>query len=235
MARPVNPFHEDTLPPFDGFPKDTLRFLRELKKNNTREWFNANKDRYEQAVKEPMLMLLASLEARLRVAFPDVVLEPKKAMYRIYRDVRFSADKSPYKEWVAAAFTYRGFDRKNDAAFYFHFSPEEFGIGGGLYAPMGDRLKNLRKAIDTDASELHAILKDKTFRKYFGELQGEELARVPQGYDKEHPEAALLRKKQFLCWTTQPTATLADAAVVDLLMKHFSAMAPFVRWLADHS
>ncbi|MBR9975801.1 MAG: DUF2461 domain-containing protein [Bacteroidetes bacterium] len=235
MARPVNPFNEDTLPPFGGFPKDTLRFLRELKKNNSREWFTENKHRYEQAIKEPMLMLLESLAARLRVAHPDIVLEPKKAMYRIYRDVRFSADKSPYKEWVAAAFTYRGFDRKQDAAFYFHFSPEEFGIGGGLYAPTGDRLKNVRKAIDADASPLHAILKEKSFRKYFGELQGEELARVPQGFDKEHPEVALLRKKQFLCWATQPTSALADAAVVELLLAHFSAMAPFVRWLVDHS
>ena len=198
MAKLINPFHEDTLPPFNGFPKDTLRFLRELKKNNNREWFAENKERYESQVKEPMLMLLASLASRMQVRQPDVVLEPKNAMYRIYRDVRFSQDKSPYKVWIAAAFTYRGFDRKNDAAFYFHITPEEFGVGGGLYAPPGDKLKNLRKAIDADPAPLRAILKDKSFRKYFGELEGEELSRVPQGYDKEHPDADLLKKKQFL-------------------------------------
>ena len=235
MARSINPFHEDTLPPFDGFPKDTLKFLRDLKKNNNREWFNENKQRYERNVKEPMLMLLEGLAARLRTQHPDIVLEPKKAMYRIYRDVRFSKDKSPYKEWIAAAFTYAGFDRKHDAAFYFHFSPEEFGIGGGLYNPMGDRLKNLRKAIDHDAAPLHAILKEKAFKKHFGELTGEQLARVPQGYDKEHPEAELLRRKQFLCWTTQPLTSIHEAELVDRLMAHFTAMAPFVRWLVDHS
>jgi uncharacterized protein (TIGR02453 family) len=129
----------------------------------------------------------------------------------------------------------RGFDRKTDAAFYFHITPEEFGIGGGLYAPQGDRLKNLRKAIDADAAPLRAILKEKTFRKYFEGLEGEELSRVPQGYDKEHPSADLLKKKQFLCWQTLPLSTIHDADLVDRLASHFSAMAPFVRWLVDHS
>ena len=231
----INPFHEDTLPPFDGFPKEALRFLRELKNNNSREWFAEQKDRYERQVKEPMVMLLASLAARLQVSHPDIVLEPKKAMYRIHRDVRFSPDKSPYKVWIAAAFTYQGFDRKTDAAFYFHIMPEEFGIGGGLYAPMGDTLKNLRKAIDEDPSGLHAILHDRSFKKFYGGLTGEELMRVPHGYDKEHPEAELLRKKQFLCWATLPVTTIHDASLVDTLTTHFSAMAPFVRWLVDHS
>ncbi|MDX9757763.1 MAG: DUF2461 domain-containing protein [Bacteroidota bacterium] len=235
MARMINPFHEDVLPPFSGFPNDTIRFLRELKKNNTREWFAEHKARYEQQVKEPMVMLLASLGARLRATHPDIVIEPKTAMYRIHRDVRFSADKSPYKVWIAAAFTYQGFDRKNDAAFYFHIMPEEFGIGGGLHAPSGDTLKNLRTAIDADASALRAILDDRSFKKYFGGLTGEELLRVPRGYDKEHPDADLLKKKQLLCWATLPVATIHDASLVETLATHFSAMAPFVRWLVDHS
>ncbi|MFZ1730997.1 MAG: DUF2461 domain-containing protein [Bacteroidota bacterium] len=235
MARQINPFHEDTLPPFSGFPADTLRFLRELKKNNTREWFAENKDRYEQNVKEPMQMLLGGLAARLFMVDPEIVIEPKKAMYRIYRDVRFSSDKSPYKIWIAAAFTFRGFDRKNDAAFYFHITPEELGIGGGLYAPQGDRLKNIRKAIDADAAPLRAILKDKKYKRFFGKLTGEELARVPQGYDKEHPALDLLKKKQFLCWQTLPVALVTEADLLDKLVEHFSAMSPFVRWLVDHS
>jgi uncharacterized protein (TIGR02453 family) len=235
MPRLVNPFHEDTLPPFAGFPKDTLRFLRELKKNNNREWFAEHKERYEKNVKEPMQMLLGGLASRLHTFDPEIVIEPKKAMYRIYRDVRFSTDKSPYKSWIAAAFTYRGFDRKTDAAFYFHITPDELGMGGGLYAPQGDQLKNIRKAIDTDAAPLRAILKEKKFKRYFGELSGEELARVPQGYDKEHPAVDLLKKKQFLCWQTHPVTMITEADLLDKLVGHFSAMAPFVRWLADHS
>lgn len=234
MAKQINPFQEDT-PPFDGFPKDTLRFLRELKQNNNREWFAAQKERYEQNVREPMLALLDTLAARLRVVDPDIALEAKKAMYRIYRDVRFSADKSPYKVWIAAAFTYRGFDRKHDAAFYFHIMPEELGVGGGLYAPQGDRLKNIRNAIDADAAALRGILAKKLFTQYFGGLQGEELKRIPMGFDKEHPDADLLKKKQLLCWQTLPVSLVTEAALADRLQEHFIAMAPFVRWLVDHS
>jgi uncharacterized protein (TIGR02453 family) len=235
MSRLINPFQEDTPPPFTGFPEDTMRFLHELKQNNNREWFAAQKERYERNVKEPMLTLLDTLATRLRAVDPEITLDPKKAMYRIYRDVRFSADKSPYKVWLAAAFTYHGFDRKHDAAFYFHIMPEEIGVGGGLYAPQGDRLKNIRRAIDADASALRDILASSLFTRYFGALEGEELKRVPMGFDKEHPDADLLRKKQFLCWRILPVSLVTEAALADRLQEHFVAMAPFVRWLVDHS
>jgi uncharacterized protein (TIGR02453 family) len=235
MAKKINPFEQDVLPPFDGFPTDAIRFLRELKKNNDRDWFNENKSRFETSVKEPMLQLLAALAVRMKGVHPEIELEPKKAMYRIYRDVRFSKDKAPYKTWIAAAFTYQGFDRKQDAAFYFHITPEEVGVGGGLYAPAGDRLKNLRAAIDADAAELRGILKEKKFKKSFGELTGEELQRIPQGFDKEHPDADLLRKKQFLCWKALPTSVIRKAEFLDELAEDFAAMAAFVRYLAEHS
>jgi len=235
VAKKINPFEQDALPPFDGFPADAIRFLQDLKKNNDRDWFNENKARYETSVKDPMLQLLAALAVRMKSVHPDIELEPKKAMYRIYRDVRFSKDKSPYKTWIAAAFTYHGYDRKHDAAFYFHITPEEIGVGGGLYAPMGDRLKNLRAAIDSDASALRAILKEKKFKKHFGEMVGEELQRIPQGFDKEHPDADLLRKKQFLCWKTLPTSSIRKAEFLDELTTDFAAMAGFVRYLAEHS
>lgn len=235
MARKINPFEQDVLPPFDGFPKETMRFLRDLKKNNDRDWFNANKPRYEQHVKEPMQQLLSTLAARMKGVHPEIVLEPKKAMYRIYRDVRFSKDKSPYKTWIAAAFTFQGYDRKHDAAYYFHITPGEVGIGGGLYAPMGDRLKNLRAAIDRDAAALRTIIEEKNYVRMFGGMVGEELQRIPQGYDREHPDADLLRKKQFLCWKELPTSSVHRSDFVDVLVEHFTAMTPFVRYLVEHS
>lgn len=235
MAKKINPFQQDTLPPFDGFPKDTLRFLRDLKKNNDRDWFNANKQQYEQSVKEPMQMLISALAARMKGVHPDIVIDPKKSIYRIYRDVRFSKDKSPYKTWIAAAFTYDGWDRKHDAAFYFHISPDEVGIGGGLYNPMGPTLKKLRTSIADDAAPLRAIIGEKTFKKHFGEMVGEELQRVPQGYEKDHPAAELLKKKQYLCWKSLPTSRITDAAFLDDLVESFAAMAPFIRYLVEHS
>ncbi len=235
MAKHINPFDQDTQPPFDGFSRDTMRFLKELKENNDRDWFNENKDRYEKSVKAPMLSLLTTLAARMKGVDADITLEPKKAMYRIYRDVRFSNDKSPYKTWIAAAFTYEGYDRKHDAAFYFHISTDEIGVGGGLYSPMGDRLKNLRKAIGEDARPLRKVLAAKAFKNEFGEMMGDELVRVPQGFEKDHPDADLLKKKQFLCWKTLPKSRMTQAEFTDDLVAAFKAMAPFVRYLAEHS
>lgn len=235
MAKQINPFQEDAAPPFAGFPKDAIRFLRQLKKNNTRDWFVDNKEWFERSLRAPMESLLGGLAERLRSIDPDIVIEPKKSMYRIYRDVRFSADKTPYKTHVAAAFTCRGFDRKTDAAFYFHIADNEVGVGGGLYSPSSDQLKRLRTAIARDAKPLRAILAGKTFKKYFVELQGEELTRVPAGYEKDHPDADLLRLKQFLCWAVLDTDTVFESEFLDTLLLHIRAMAPFIRYLVDHS
>ena len=235
MAKHVNPFAEDDLPPFDGFPKDTLRFLSALKKNNNREWFTANKDRYENSVKAPMESLLSTLGAKLRTFDPDIAIEPKKAMYRIYRDIRFSADKTPYKTHAAAAFTYKGTDRKYGAAFYFHIAPGELGIGGGLYAPSSDQLKSLRENIAREHKQLTKILSEKKFVRHYGELWGDLLTRVPAGYPADHPAADLLRRKQFLCWTSLKPDVIHDSTFVAFLADHVQAMAPFVKWLAGRS
>ncbi len=235
MAKKVNPFDLESAPPFDGFPKDAVQFLRDLAANNNREWFAVNKDRYESSVRAPMLSLLTTLEARLRAFDSTIVIEPKKAMYRIFRDVRFSADKSPYKTWVAAAFTHSGADRKTDAAYYFHITPDEVGIGGGLYAPSGDQLRKLRAAVDTRHEELRAILAEQRYAKIFGGLTGDELTRVPAGFDKEHPAGDLLRRKQFLAWATVPMKAVYGAGFADTVYEHCVAMAPLMRWLLAHS
>ena len=233
MAKHVNPFESDDQPPFAGFPADALAFFRQLKKNNTREWFAEHKDRYEENVKQPMEALLATLSTKLRNVVPEIAIEPKKAIYRIYRDTRFSKDKTPYKTWCAASFSHTGRDRKTAPGYYFHFNDKELGIGGGLYAPMPEQLKNIRAAIDRDHTQLLAILADKKFKKLFGELDGELLTRVPQGFDKEHPAAELLRRKQFLCWTTTDPKVITEEAFVDTLVTHITAMAPLVRWLSE--
>jgi uncharacterized protein (TIGR02453 family) len=235
MALRVNPFEEEGYPPFDGFPADTRVFLRSLARNNNREWFEKNKRRYEESVKEPMLALLGSLALRVKKIDPDLAIEPRSSMYRIYRDIRFSKDKTPYKTHVAAAFTFSGLDRKYDAGYYFHVSPAEVGVGGGMYMPSGPALKNLRAAIDRDSSALRSILKHPKFKKLFGELYGESLTRVPQGYEKEHPDADLLKRKQFFCWADLDAGIVEGPEFEDVLMKHFEAMTPLVKYLAQHS
>lgn len=231
MKRGPNPFDLDILPPFAGFPEDTLAYFRALEKHNTREWFEESRGRYESSVREPMLALLAQLATRVRTIDPELEIEPKRAMYRIHRDTRFSADKTPYKTQVAAAFTFRGFDRNADAGFYFHVTPGEIGVGGGMYMPDGPRLKKIRAGIDRDPAALPAILRQKAFRARFGELLGDSLVRVPQGYERDHPAADLLRRKQLYCWASLESSVIGTAAFADVLMDHFRAMTPLVRWL----
>ncbi len=235
MAKTINPFDLHDAPPFAGFPEDALKFFRQLKKNNTREWFAENKERFESSVKEPMESLLSTLAEGVRSIDPAIVIDPKKSLYRIYRDTRFSKDKTPYKLWIAASFTHAGKNKTNDPGFYFHVSADEVGIGGGLYMPMPDQLRRLRAVLDTRARELRAILAEKTFRARFGELQGETLSRVPQGYDKEHPDADLLKMKQFFCWASLDAKSACSPDLPDLLLKHIAAMHPLVRWLLAHA
>jgi uncharacterized protein (TIGR02453 family) len=235
MAKLSNPFHEDMLPPFEGFPKDALKFLKELKKNNNREWFTANKERYDGALREPMEALLGSLQEKLRASDPDITIEPRRAIYRIYRDVRFSKDKTPYKTHIAAAFSYRGLDKNNEPGFYFHISGEEVGIGGGLYMPSSDQVKNMRKALGQNAAEFKKILAAKKFIALFGGLEGEKLMRVPQGYAPDHPDGELLKLKQYLCWKVLPSKTIFEDDFLSILTDHFIAMAPLVRYLMAHT
>jgi uncharacterized protein (TIGR02453 family) len=235
MAKLSNPFLEDMLPPFEGFPKDALKFFKELKKNNNREWFTANKSRYDSLLREPMETLLGSLQEKLRVFDPDIVIEPKRAIYRIYRDVRFSKDKTPYKTQIAAAFSYRGLNKNNEPGFYFHISDTEVGIGGGLYMPSPDQVKNMRKALAQDASELKKILAAKKFTSLFSGMEGERLARIPQGYAPDHPDGELLKLKQYLCWKLLPSKIIFDEDFLSVVADHFIAMAPLVRYLIVHT
>jgi uncharacterized protein (TIGR02453 family) len=231
MKRGSNPFDQDVLPPFAGFPDDTLAFFRALEKHNDRAWFEEHRTRYDESVREPMLSLLSALAVRVRSIDPDLEIEPKRAMYRIHRDTRFSADKTPYKTHTAAAFSYRGLDRNADAGFYFHIAPKEIGVGGGMYMPDGARLKKIRAGIDREPDALPAILGGKSFRSRFGELQGASLVRIPQGYDRDHPAADLLRRKQLFCWAELDPAIVTTPKFADILMDHFQAMAPLVQWL----
>jgi uncharacterized protein (TIGR02453 family) len=132
---------------FGGFPPETLRFLRQLKRNNKREWFLAHKNVYELKVKTPMIELVLALGQAMQKSAPELVMDPKRAIYRIYRDIRFSADKRPYKTHVAAIFVPRGIPKKTGACLYFHIEPSKVVIAGGVYMPDPATLRALRQHI----------------------------------------------------------------------------------------
>jgi uncharacterized protein (TIGR02453 family) len=205
MSRPPElDLEEQNFPPFQGFPKEGLEFLKKLKKNNSKEWFQPRKSEYETLVKFPMQCLIATLGVMLKSELPDYAFNPKKSIFRINRDVRFSKDKSPYKTNIGASFNLA--NRTRDAVelpgFYLHIEPkikDGNGVfaGGGLYMPSSPQLKIIRAKIAREPQRYSDIIGEKTFRKFFGEIQGEKLKTAPQGYDATNPMIEHLKLKQF--------------------------------------
>jgi uncharacterized protein (TIGR02453 family) len=216
---------------FDGFSSEALRFLGQLKRNNRRPWFVKNKETYEQHVKAPMTQLVQAINAELRHFAPEMVTEPKRAIYRIYRDVRFSADKSPYKTHVAALLAPRSLGKHACAGYYFHFSPEELLLAGGVYMPGPKELLAIRNHLAENSKVLRRIITNGQFKKLFGGLEGDQLSRVPKGFASDHPAADLLRYKQFLVAATHPPDLALRGELLPTLIQAFKAMTPLVRFL----
>ncbi len=216
---------------FGGFPPETLRFLRQLKRNNNREWFLAHKDVYELKVRAPMTELVLALGEAILQSAPELVVDPKRAIFRIYRDVRFSADKRPYKTHVAAMFFPRGIPKNAGACLYFHIEPAEVLIAGGVYMPDPVTLRALRQHIADNWEDLLAITNQRKFKKMFGSLQGERLTRPPSGFPAGHPAIDLMRQKQFYVSRTEPAELAESPTLFPRLLALFSAMIPIVRFL----
>jgi uncharacterized protein (TIGR02453 family) len=213
------------------FTIKTLRFLRALKRNNDREWFRQRKERYEADVRQPMLELLSRLSADFRSFAPDFVAEPKVSLYRIYRDTRFSADKTPLKTHVAAHFPMRGMPKGEGGGLYVEIAPTWVWMGGGLYMPSNSQLHAIRAHIAATHPRLQRLITTPAFRKTVGTLDGERLSRVPRGYLKDHPAAQYLQFKQFLAGREFEAEFATKPAFYRELLATFRAVAPVVRFL----
>jgi uncharacterized protein (TIGR02453 family) len=170
------------------FTRKTVTFLRTLKRNNDREWFKARKAEYETHVRGPMVALLAQLAEDFRSFAPELVADPKVSLFRIYRDTRFSADKTPLKTNAAAHFPDRRL-RKAGAGLYLEVAPKWVWIGGGIYMPETHELAAIRAHVDGHHAKLRKIVEARSFIAAAGELHGEQLTRVPLAYPKDHPAA----------------------------------------------
>ena len=210
--------------PFPGFPPEARQFLGDLKANNRREWFTSRKAVFEEKVKGPMIELVLALGEELQDFGVDLVTAPEKAIYRIYRDVRFSKDKSPYKTHIAAVFSPRGLPKHAGAGLYFHIGPEEILVGGGIYAPGPRELLAIRRLIASHPEWIRAILKGREFRRLFGEMSGETLKRAPKGFPTDHPAADLLVYKQFLAGAHLPVGIAETAKLYRQIMRHFRGL-----------
>jgi uncharacterized protein (TIGR02453 family) len=218
-------------PRFPGFSPDALSFLRTLKRNNRRDWFQPRKEKYDALITAPMLEFVSCLNEEFARFAPAYVTPPEKAVYRIYRDTRFSPDKTPYKTHIAAIFPRHSAVKREGAVFYLHFTEKELLAFAGVYGPDRDELLAYRTLLQENHEEFEAILSNKSLRKLVGGLQGEQLNRMPKGFPVDHPAEALLRRKQWYLESTLDIGVLTTARLVPELAKRFAVMAPMVEFL----
>lgn len=216
---------------FAGFPEEAPKFLRSLKRNNRREWFQPRKHLYDQHLKSPMLELISALNAGLSRFAPDYVTDPAKAIFRIYRDTRFSPDKTPYKTHIAASFSRRGPERLKTGGFYFSIAPDQIEVAGGIYHPEPDTTLLIRTHIAETHAELRRILASKKTRMLLGQLQGDELTRAPKGFDPAHPAIGWIKMKDWILDTTLDGSLATSSRLYGELLDRFRAMAPLIDYL----
>lgn len=177
---------------------DTFKFLKDLAKNNNKEWFTTNKKRYETA-KADFETFVTELIQNIAKFDPAIAhLEAKKAIFRIYRDTRFSKDKTPYKINMGASLSSAPSKIHDHAGYYIHIEPGKSFLAGGAYEPQSPWIGKIRQEIDYNTAEFKKILGAAAFKKHFTELKGDKLKTVPKGFPKDHPELALLQYKSFL-------------------------------------
>ncbi len=217
---------------FPGFPKEGMTFLRALKKNNDREWFTPRKPVFEETVRQPMIELVSAIHREMLRFPPEYVGEPAKCVYRIYRDTRFSKDKTPYKTYASALILRNGFSKYDGCAgYYFAVSPENIEVEGGVYAPDRDILLAVRQHIADNHKQFRATFETPKVRKLFGELWGESVSRVPKGFDANHPAADLIRRKQYLLGAKMDPELAVTPKLLREIVSRIEAMTPFIQFL----
>ena len=224
---------------FEGFGPGALGFLRRLARNNRREWFERNRAIYEREIRDPLRALVEETDVRLARLAPELVGDPRRSVFRIHRDVRFSADKSPYKTHAACQFYHcdagRGAGQDADGAgagLYFQLAPGECFVAGGMWMPARPALERIREAIADDPGAFEALLGVPAFRRRFRRLDQEALLkRMPRGYAEAHPAARWLRYRSFTATRMMTERETGSPGLPDILARDFAALIPLVRWL----
>lgn len=217
--------------PFPGFDQSAFRFLRQLKKNNRRDWFTAErKETYSDQLLEPMRQLLAEIRTRVQAEGLPYNPDPARGIFRLYRDTRFSPDKTPYKTHVGAVIPFRDEPNKGIGN-YIHIDPTGCFFGGGAWfmEPVG--LRRLRAAIDRDHAKLRKILG--AMADTVGPLEGAQLQRAPSGFDETHPAIDLLRYKQMWCGHSFSEDLASTPELVDWIVEMTRHLTPFNQFLWD--
>jgi uncharacterized protein (TIGR02453 family) len=221
------------------FTAASLAFLRGLARHNAKPWFEAHRESYEGDIRAPMRALIEEMDVRLARFAPEITGDPKRSMFRINRDIRFSKDKSPYKTHAACWFRHRdashnvgGDAEEGSAGLYFHLQPGKSFVGGGIWMPPRPSLNKIRDAIADDPTGFTRIVQNPRARRRFGGLSDEAvLKRMPRGFADDHPAARWLRYQSFTIGRELSDTQVLGPRLPALLEDDFSVMMPLVRWL----
>jgi len=222
-----------------AFTPATLTFLRGLARNNKKPWFDAHRAEYDGAVVAPMRELIEEMDVRLARFAPEIIGDPKRSMFRIYRDIRFSKDKSPYKIHAACWFYHRDgtgtVGREavgGGAGFYFHVQPGECFVGGGMWMPPRPALNRMRDAIADRPRVFEKLVANPAVRRRFGGLDEDAmLTRVPRGFAADHPAGRWLRFQSFTLGRPLSDTQAISARLPALLEADYRLILPLVRWI----
>ncbi len=225
---------------FAGFQPEAVEFLAELAQHNDRAWFQPRKGDYERLLKSPLEELCVALDAEFVARGIPLMADPAKSPFRIYRDVRFSKDKSPYKTNVGASFAYveRSADGEVIAAAghrgggYFHLSPGEIYVGGGMWHPDPEPLAAWRMLVDKRPKQVYAAIEDPGFVSQFGAVSGDRSKRMPAGYAADHPEAQLLTLKDVTFGKRLTDKEAFSRKLPAILAEDLGSATPVLRLLA---
>lgn len=220
---------------FDGFSKDFFKFFRDIKKNNERDWFEANKDRYKAVVVAPLQDFIIALQPKLAKISPNFKCDPRPnggSMFRIYRDTRFSKDKTPYKTNAGLQFRHMGGGDFRAPGFYLHLAPGEIFYGGGMYMPEPPALLAVRTAIAEKPAEWKKTLSAASLKRAYGGLSDiESLAKPPRGFAADHPFIEDIKRKSFFVTQDSDEAAAAKPGFVNDVAKAYADAAPLMQFL----
>jgi len=214
----------------------TLKFLKDLKKNNNKPWFDANRKRYEEAKGDFANFVQQVIDAHSKKDKTISALKAKDCMFRINRDVRFSKDKSPYKTNFGASINKGGKKAFSTAGYYFHLEPGQCFVGGGIYQPMPDELKKVRQEIDYNFKDFKKIIQSKKFKSLYGDLSKSPeymLTRVPKGYEPDNPAAEYLKLKSYIAFVSFSDKDLTSNTLVKKTAAAFETLQPLLNFINE--
>ena len=215
------------------FSPEAMKFLRGLARNNDREWFEARRDVYERALKAPMLALVEEINAAMEGFAPEHVRPPHKITMRIYRDIRFSKNKLPYKTHLAAWWARRGMEQTSGGGFYLQVSPKSVMVSAGVYMPEREQLLTLRRWMSANHEAYRSTVKKlmKTRGSGFEDIDAQALTRMPKGFAKDDPADELVRATNWGVHALMPAELAIEPALVREIVRRFKLTAPLVETL----